>query len=51
MISGESMTTAMSEGTFFERYKPYFRFSREEMERRRDGMLFDRLQHLRPVNV
>jgi nitroreductase len=42
-ISGESMTEAMSNGTFFERYKPYFRFSREEMQRRRDGMLFDRL--------
>lgn len=42
-ISGESMTTAMSNGTFFERYKPYFRFSAEEMETRRDGMLFDRL--------
>ncbi|MFP7761445.1 nitroreductase family protein [Marisediminicola sp. LYQ134] len=42
-ISGESMTSAMSNGTFFERYKPYFRFSAEEMERRRDGMLFDKL--------
>ncbi len=42
-ISGASMTEAMSNGTFFERYKPYFRFSAEEMERRRDGMLFDRL--------
>jgi nitroreductase len=42
-ISGASMTEAMSNGTFFERYKPYFRFSRAEMERRRDGMLFDRL--------
>ena len=42
-ISGESMTTAMSNGTFFERYKPYFRFSAAEMESRRDGMLFDRL--------
>ena len=42
-ISGDSMTTAMSNGTFFERYKPYFRFSAEEMERKRDGMLFDRL--------
>lgn len=42
-ISGESMTTAMSNGTFFERYKPYFRFSKEEMEQRRDGMLFDKL--------
>lgn len=42
-ISGASMTEAMSNGTFFERYKPYFRFSRAQMERRRDGMLFDRL--------
>jgi len=42
-ISGESMTTAMSNGTFFERYKPYFRFSAAEMEARRDGMLFDKL--------
>jgi nitroreductase len=42
-ISGESMKTTMSNGTFFERYKPYFRFSAAEMERRRDGMLFDKL--------
>ena len=42
-ISGESMTTAMGNGTFFERYKPWFRFSKAEMARRRDGMLFDRL--------
>ena len=42
-ISGESMKTTMSNGTFFERYKPYFRFSAAEMEKRRDGMLFDRL--------
>ena len=42
-ISGASMTEAMSNGTFFERYKRYFRFSAEEMETRRDGMLFDRL--------
>ena len=42
-ISGESMTTAMSNGTFFERYKPYFRFSAQEMEASRSGMLFDRL--------
>lgn len=42
-ISGESMTEAMSNGTFFERYKPYFRFSTQEMETRRDGMLFDKL--------
>ncbi|MCW4386204.1 nitroreductase family protein [Salinibacterium sp. SYSU T00001] len=42
-ISGSSMTEAMSNGTFFERYKPYFRFSKEEMAQRRDGMLFDKL--------
>lgn len=42
-VSGESMTEAMSNGTFFERYKRYFRFSRAEMDRRRDGMLFDKL--------
>ena len=42
-ISGASMTEAMSNGTFFERYKRYFRFSAEEMETRRDGMLFDKL--------
>ncbi|MDQ2670057.1 MAG: nitroreductase family protein [Gemmatimonadota bacterium] len=42
-ISGESMTEAMSNGTFFERYKPYFRFSAEEMEQKRSGMLFDKL--------
>jgi nitroreductase len=42
-ISGASMTEAMSNGTFFERYRPYFRFSVAEMENRRDGMLFDKL--------
>ncbi|MCS5499119.1 nitroreductase family protein [Cnuibacter physcomitrellae] len=42
-ISGSSMTEAMSNGTFFERYKPYFRFSAEEMRQKRSGMLFDRL--------
>ncbi len=42
-ISGASMTEAMSNGTFFERYRRYFRFSAEEMATRRDGMLFDRL--------
>ncbi|MEV8220297.1 nitroreductase family protein [Microbacterium sp. NPDC077391] len=42
-ISGESMTEVMSNGTFFERYKPYFRFSQAEMEQKRSGMLFDKL--------
>lgn len=42
-ISGECMSLMLSNGTFFERYKPYFRFSPEEMERRRDGVLFDQM--------
>jgi nitroreductase len=42
-ISGRTMTKTMSEGTFFERYKPYFRFSQAEMDERRSGMLFDKL--------
>nr|WP_205708455.1 nitroreductase family protein [Kineococcus siccus] len=42
-ISGDAMTEAMAGGTFFERYKRYFRFSAAEMERTRSGMLFDRL--------
>jgi nitroreductase len=42
-ISGASMTTAMGNGTFFERYKRYFRFSAAEMEESRSGMLFDKL--------
>lgn len=42
-ISGESMTEAMSNGTFFTRYRPYFRFSEAEMERTGTGMLFDKL--------
>jgi nitroreductase len=45
-ISGESMTEAMSNGTFFERYKPYFRFSADEMAEKRSGMLFDKLPAL-----
>ncbi|MEW1958230.1 nitroreductase family protein [Kineococcus sp. NPDC059986] len=42
-ISGASMTTAMGNGTFFERYKRYFRFSAQEMSERRTGMLFERM--------
>ncbi|MEJ5915419.1 nitroreductase family protein [Pseudokineococcus sp. 1T1Z-3] len=42
-LSASSMETMLSNGTFFERYKPYFRFSAEEMERRRDGMHVDQL--------
>ncbi|MDM7885881.1 nitroreductase family protein [Curtobacterium sp. RHCKG23] len=42
-ISGRSMTRTMAEGSFFSRYRPYFRFSQAEMDERRDGMLFDKL--------
>jgi nitroreductase len=45
-ISGTSMTKVMAEGTFFRRYKKYFRFSREEMDEHRSGMLFDQLPAL-----
>ncbi len=37
------MTQTMAEGSFFTRYRPYFRFSQAEMDERRDGMLFDKL--------
>jgi len=42
-ISGESMTRAFEEGTFWQRYRPYFRFSEEEMMERRDGILIDQM--------
>jgi len=45
-ISGESMTQVMSEGTFFHRYRKYFRFSQKEMDTTRSGMLFDKLPPL-----
>ena len=42
-ISGESMRRLMEEGTFWKRYRPYFRFSEEEMEERGDGIHIDQL--------
>ena len=42
-ISGESMRLLMEEGTFWKRYRPYFRFSEEEMEERRDGIHIDQM--------
>lgn len=42
-ISGESMRRLMEEGTFWRRYRPYFRFSEEEMEERGDGIHIDQL--------
>ena len=41
--SGESMTQVFRDGTFFKRYRPYFRFSKGEMEEKRDGIYFDQL--------
>jgi nitroreductase len=42
-ISGDSMRRLMEEGTFWKRYRPYFRFSEAEMEERRDGIFIDQL--------
>jgi nitroreductase len=42
-ISGDSMTRLLEEGTFWKRYRPYFRFSEAEMEERRDGIYFDQM--------
>lgn len=42
-IAGQSMTELIDAGTFFERYRRYFRFSEAEMEERRDGLHFDQL--------
>ncbi len=42
-IGGATMTQLIDEGKFFSRYKKYFRFDAEEMERRRDGILIDQL--------
>ena len=42
-ISGESMTRLLKEGTFWRRYRPYFRFSEQEMEEKGDGIHFDQM--------
>jgi nitroreductase len=42
-ISGESMTRLLEDGTFWKRYRPYFRFSESEMEEKRDGIHFDQM--------
>ncbi|MGH3090204.1 MAG: nitroreductase family protein [Rubrobacteraceae bacterium] len=42
-ISGESMARLMEEGTFWKRYRPYFRFSEAEMEEKRDGIFIDQM--------
>ncbi len=42
-IAGETMAQLIAEGTFFRRYRKYFRFSRGEMDERRDGVFVDKL--------
>ena len=42
-IAGRSMERLISEGKFFERYRPYFRFSGAELLERGDGILIDQL--------
>lgn len=42
-IGGRTMQQLMERGTFFQRYKKYFRFTEAEMEERRDGILIDQL--------
>ncbi len=42
-IGGRTMQQLIAEGKFFERYRPYFRFSEKEMDERRDGILIDQL--------
>jgi nitroreductase len=42
-IAGRTMTELMAGGRFFERYKKYFRFSKKEMQQRRDGIFIDQL--------
>lgn len=49
-VSRVSMREVFEQGAFFTRYRKYFRFSEEEMERTGTGILFDRLPRLlRPL--
>jgi nitroreductase len=42
-IAGRTMEGLMAGGRFFTRYRKYFRFSREEMAERRDGIFIDQM--------
>jgi nitroreductase len=42
-IAGSTMEQLMAGGTFFGRYRKYFRFSHAEMSERRDGIFIDQL--------
>ena len=42
-IIGESVRRLLEEGTFWRRYRPYFRFSERKMEEKRDGIHLDQV--------
>jgi len=42
-IAGESMRELMKRGEFFERYKKYFRFSKEEISKQKSGIYIDKI--------
>jgi len=42
-IAGDSMRLLMEEGTFWQRYSRYFRFSKEEVDKTSDGIYFDNM--------
>ncbi|MCA9685575.1 MAG: nitroreductase family protein, partial [Myxococcales bacterium] len=42
-IAGRTMGELMAGGKFFTRYRRYFRFSKQEMAERRDGIFIDKL--------
>jgi nitroreductase len=42
-LAGRSMEKLIADGLFFERYRPYFRFSEKELEERGNGIHFDQL--------
>ena len=42
-IAGQSMRMLMEEGTFWQRYSRYFRFSKEEASKTSDGIHFDHI--------
>jgi nitroreductase len=42
-IGGSTMTQLIEGGTFFTRYRKYFRFSEREMDERRDGIFIDQM--------
>jgi nitroreductase len=42
-IGGRTMRMLMERGTFFQRYRKYFRFTQAEMDARRDGIFIDQM--------